>query len=125
MRRLIPALALALAVATGCSSDSTGPNGSIVGTYSLRTINGYQLPYSVGYNRSITSETLTLNNDGSYNDAAYYSDGTSFVEYGYYSQQNNAITFNDQTDNYTYQGSISGSVLTEITPGYTATYQKN
>lgn len=125
MRRFIPLLALAVAMATACTNDSTSPNGSIVGTYSLRTINGSPLPYNVNFNSTVTSELLTLNRDNSYSDVAQYSNGTSFVEQGYYSQYNNAITFNDQTDGLQYQGSISGNVLTEITSGYTAAYQKN
>lgn len=125
MRRLVPLLTLAVALTTACNSDSTGPNGSIVGSYSLRTINGSPLPYTVNYNTTINSELLTLNNDGTYTDVAYYSNGNSYVESGYYSQNNNALTFNDQTDGITYQGSVSGNVLTEITNGYTAAYQKN
>ena len=125
MRRLLPFAFAAVALTAACNSDSTGPNGSIVGTYSLRTINGSPLPYQVGYNQTITSEQLALNNDGSYSDIAYYSNGTSYQEVGYYSANNNAITFNDQTDGITYQGSVSGNVLTEINGGYTAAYQKN
>jgi hypothetical protein len=125
MRRLIPLLALAFVAATACNNDSTGPNGSIVGNYQLRTINGSQLPYQVSFNKVIQSEQLTLNSDGSYSDVADFSDGTNFVEQGYYSQNNNLLTFNDQTDGITYQGSISGNVLTESTNGYTAVYQKN
>ncbi len=125
MRRLIPLLALAFVAATACNNDSTGPNGSIVGNYQLRTINGSQLPYQVNSNTIIQSEQLTLNADGSYSDVADFSDGTNFVEQGYYSQNNNLLTFNDQTDGITYQGSISGNVLTESTNGYTAVYQKN
>lgn len=125
MRRLVPLLTLAVALTAGCNSDSTGPSGSVVGSYSLRTINGNSLPYTVNYNTTINSELLTLNNDGTYTDVAYYNNGNSYVESGYYVQNNNAITFNDQTDGITYQGSVSGSVLTEITNGYTAAYQKN
>lgn len=131
MRRLFSAITIAMALATGCSSDITGPNGSIVGTYSLRTVNGSPLPYQVSYNRAIRSEEVRLNSDGSYTDYAYYTDGSSFTENGYWTQYNNQITFDDQTDHLQYQGSISGSVLTESTPGsngspgYIAVYQKN
>ena len=125
MRRVLPFLSLAFAITTACTTDSTGPSGSITGTYSLRTINGSALPYQVNSSTIIQSEQLTLNADGSYTDFAQFSNGTSFTEVGYYSQFNNAITFNDQTDGITYQGSISGNVLTEITGNVTAAYQKN
>jgi hypothetical protein len=125
VRRLIPIVTLAAAFAAGCSNSSTSPSGSIVGTYTLQTINGSTLPYTVSSTRAISSEQLSLNNDGTYNDVSRYTDGSSFTEVGYYTQYNNAITFNDQTDNLTYQGSVSGNVLTEISNGFTAAYQKN
>ncbi len=125
MRRFLPLLTLAVALTTACNTDLLGPGSSVRGSYALRTINGSTLPYSVSYNRRITQEKLSLNRDGSYDDVAYYDDGTSYTEYGYYTQNNTAITFNDQTDNITYQGSVSGSVLTVISGGYTAVYQKN
>ena len=44
MRRLVMfALASTLAA---CSLDSTGPNGSVAGNYTLRTIDGQRLPYT-------------------------------------------------------------------------------
>lgn len=125
MRRLLPLLTLAVALTTACSTDLLGPGSSVSGRYTLRTINGSPLPYMVSYGRRLTQEKLTLNQDGSYDDVAYYDDGTSYDEFGYYTQNNNAITFNDQTDNITYQGSLSGNVLTVISGGYTATYQRN
>lgn len=125
MRRLLPMLSLAFAMTTACSSDATSPSGTIEGSYSLRTVNGSTLPYQVNGNQFINSESLTLRSDGSYTDIAQFSDGTQFVEQGYYSWNNNSITFNDQTDGIVYQGSISGNVLTEISGGFTATYQKN
>jgi len=58
-------------------------------------------------------------------DIASYSDGSTFREFGSYTLNNNAITFFDQSDGITYQGSISGNVLTEISGQYTSVYQKN
>ena len=59
MRRLA-LLLLALA----CGGDATGPEDSVAGTYSLRTVNGANLPYVVfqsGQDKSeLTSDVLTL-----------------------------------------------------------------
>ena len=69
-------------------------------------------------------EDLTLGIDGSYQDLVTFSDGTSQQELGVYSVSNNLITFSDQTDGITYTGSVSGSVLTSSSNGFTSVYQK-
>jgi hypothetical protein len=126
MRRLVTALSLAFTFAgtAACSTDSTGPSGSVNGNYSLQTLNGSPLPVYVG-NTQLTSERRTLNSDGTYTDVAYYSNGNYFTEYGYFTQYNNSITFDDQTDRTSYEGSISGNVLTTFSPGYTAVYRRD
>lgn len=128
MRRFVAVLAAAAMLSGAACTDSnsvTNPTVDIAGTWSLRTLNGSSLPYNLG-NRSIISEQLSLNNDGTYSDVATYSDGNFFNEVGYYTVNNNVITFQDQTDQIQYTGSISGSVLTEIdnVSGFTSVYQK-
>ena len=54
-----------------------------------------------------------LNSDGSYIDQAHFSNRQDSVEQGFWSINNNLITFNDQTDGINYTASLSGSVLTE------------
>ena len=126
MRYLIPLFA-AVTLATACgNNDLVSPTGNVTGRWDLRTLNGSPLPYTINSRVAVTAEQLTLNNDGSYSDVASYSDGTTFTELGYYTLNNNAITFQDQTDGITYSGSISGNVLTEITNNgaFTSVYQK-
>ena len=126
MRFFVPVFALAATLATACSgNDATSPNVSITGTWNLRTLNGSPLPVAVAPGSTIIAEQLTLNSDGTYTDVASYSNGTSFNEFGYFSVSNNLITFNDQTDHITYTGSISGSVLTEVSGQFTSVYQKD
>lgn len=121
MRRLVM-LALAGTLAA-CSTDSTGPNGSVTGTYTLRTIDGQPLPYTFSSGLRLTSDQITLRTDGSYEDVSRYSDGTSFVDDGDYTSYNGAVTFYSTTGQ-TYQGSISGNVLTQILNGYTQVFQR-
>lgn len=121
MRRLVM-LALAGTLAA-CSTDSTGPNGSVTGTYTLRTIDGQPLPYTFSSGLRLTSDQITLRTDGSYEDVSRYSDGTSFVDDGDYTSYNGAVTFYS-TSGDTYQGSISGNVLTQILNGYTQVFQR-
>ena len=121
MRRLVM-LALASTLAA-CSTDSTGPNGSVTGTYTLRTIDGQPLPYTFSSGLRLTSDQITLMTDGTYQDVSRYSDGSSFVDEGDYTSYNGAVTFYS-TSGETYQGSISRDVLTQILNGYTQVFQR-
>ena len=121
MRRLVM-LALAGTLAA-CSTDSTGPNGSITGTYTLRTIDGRPLPYQFSSGLFLTSDQIILRTDGSYEDVSRYSDGSSFVDEGDYTSYNGAVTFYS-TSGDTYQGSISRDVLTQVLNGYTQVFQR-
>ncbi|HKP15016.1 MAG TPA: hypothetical protein VJT85_03100, partial [Gemmatimonadaceae bacterium] len=68
MRRLVMfALAGTLAA---CSLDSTGPNGSVSGNYTLRRINGQSLPYTFSGGLRLMSDDLTLMSDGTYQDVS-------------------------------------------------------
>ena len=130
MRRI--ALLAAIVALAACSNDATSPSVSLVGTYSLRTINGNPLPFTFSSGSMLVSDRLSLNADNSYVDIATFSNGSTSTEQGFWSSNNNVITFNDQTDNIQYTGSLSGSVLTEIfnnTGGFsgsvTEVYQKD
>jgi len=122
MRRLAM-FALASTMAA-CSLDSTGPNGSVTGSYTLRTINGQSLPYTFQSGRRLTSDQLTLYSDGTYDDVSQYSNGTSTFDEGDYTSNNGAITFYS-TSGDTYQGSVSGDVLTQIVNSYTQVFERD
>lgn len=110
---------------TACANDATAPSTSVEGSYSLQRINGATLPYTFSNGLQLMSEQLVLNTDGTFTDIARYSNGRSSTEVGYYTSLNGSITFNDQTSGTTYQGSLSGTVLTEIVNGFTEIFQKN
>jgi hypothetical protein len=130
MRRI--ALLMAVIALAACN-DATSPNGSAVGTYSLRTVNGSNLPYTFSDGSVLVSDQLVLNSDGSYVDQAQFSNGLQpNPEQGFWSINNNLITFNDQTDGINYTASLSGSVLTEtfnnnggFSGSVTEVYQRN
>lgn len=118
-------LGLALALVAGCTTDATGPSVSLDGSYSLRTVNGFTLPYTFSSGVTLTSDVLTLNSDGSYVDVSTYSNAPSSTHTGYFTSINGAaVTFTDLSSGLTYQGSLSGSVLTEILNGFTQAYLK-
>lgn len=130
MRRIV--VLAALVTLAACTNDATSPTVSLVGSYSLRTVNGNALPYTFGNGAVLVNDQLTLNNNSTYTDVATFSNSSTAVEQGTWSNNNNVITFNDQTDNIQYTGSLSGSVLTEIFPdnsgfgtSVTEVYQKN
>ena len=110
MRRI--ALLLAVVALTACN-DATSPNGSPAGTYTLRTINGFSLPYTFSYGSVLISDQLVLDSDGRYIDQARFSNAPDVIEQGFWSINNNLITFNDETEGINYTASLSGNVLTE------------
>ena len=121
MRRLVM-LALAGTMAA-CSADSTGPNGSVTGTYVLRKINGQTLPYTLPSGRQLISDRLTLYSDGTYEDVSQYSNASSTFDEGDYTNKNGAITFYSTSQDI-YQGSVSGNLLTQILPSYTQVFER-
>ena len=129
MRKI--ALLAALVALAACNNDSTSPNGSANGNFSLRTVNGNPLPFTFSDGSVLVSDQLTLNSNGTYIDVATFSNAGSATEQGLWSINNNLINFEDQTDNFSYQGSLSGSVLTESFPAsrgsgsITEVYQRN
>lgn len=138
MKRLFVIVAAAALAGLAACSDNTGPSGSVQGRYVLRTVNGGTLPYDLGVDQTsgadvqIVADTLWLNSNANYQETIYYqytgSTGTTVQpedEIGTYSSNNGSITFFDQTDGgIQYQGSVSGTTLTEISSGYTLVYQK-
>jgi len=120
----IAALAFGLS-ACNDASNAVGPNDSLAGEYSLRTVNGNPLPFTFSDGTTISSDVLTLFVDGTFSESFQMPDGRVFVDQGFYTANNGALTFTDQTAGVTYSGSISGSVLTEIFPsGLTEVFQR-
>ncbi len=131
--------AVALVAGLAACSDLTGPSGSVNGRYVLRTVNGAYLPYGIGQDNNtgayveVYADTMWLDPSGSYEDRVTfrnsYNDGTvnfdQQIEDGTWTANNGSIQFYDQTDGgVTYQGSLSGSILTEIAQGYTQVYAR-
>lgn len=121
----VPIIAATMMFAAACNSDATSPTVSIVGTWNLRTLNGFTVPASASNGSLISSEQLTLNNDGTFTDF-YVSNGTQFEDVGFYNVSGSVITFTDQTlNNFQFTGSVSGNVLTTQAGNDVAVYQKS
>jgi hypothetical protein len=122
--RKLSTLVLALGLAA-CANDATAPSTSVDGSYTLKSVNGSTLPYTFSNGLQLVNEQLIMNTDGSFTDQSQYSNGQISTDTGFWTNLNGSITFNDVTAGITYQGSLSGTVLTEIVSGFTQTFQKN
>jgi hypothetical protein len=100
---LVLMLATALSL-SACNDIGTGPAGSLTGTYTLRTLGGQQLPATLFYTSAsdhveIVSSQITLNTNGTYDDATRIQD----TEFG------RTQVYDERTEG-TWQ--LSGSELT-------------
>jgi hypothetical protein len=123
-RSAIVFTALAIGLAACNDSNSVGPTSNIAGLYSLRAINGTNLPVTFSSGRTLVSDVLTLNVDGTFSDDAQFSDGSVEVEQGFYTNNNGAIDFTDRDTGQRFSASISGNILTEFVEGLTEVYQR-
>lgn len=126
MRRFtIATLALAISLAACNDSNSVGPTASVAGMYSLRAINGSNLPVTFSDGSRLMSDVLTLNLDGTFSDVAQFDDGSVSVQQGFYTNNNGSIQFTDRDTGQTFTASLSGTILTEFVGGQTEVYQRN
>lgn len=132
-RILVLALVFVLA-ACGGDGGSTGPDNGHVGTYTLQTVNGGGLPFTVvqvGANRlEITAGRITLNADNTLsgslttretvNGAVTTEQG---LETGTYVRNGTNISY-QTSDGETGAMTLSGSSLTQTIEGLTLVYRK-
>lgn len=131
MRYLVALLCVALAAC----SDSTGPGAEThVGVYTLRTVNGQGLPFTlaqVGSDKiEVTAERLTVNADGTFSGLTTYrvtEAGRVSIEsdtwFGTYQLRGTNVTFTD-SEGFTGAGAYVDGVLTLSVEGFTFLYRK-
>ena len=137
MRRLL-ALAMVLTTtltAVGCS-DSTSPANSLAGTYSLRTVNGAQLPVTIisspGYTSEVLAGSIVLDTQGNYTGTIRYRDtysGQQPTQYddtilGYWTLSGSQLTLTDSQTGDQYLATVSGGTITLNGSGYSEVYSK-
>ena len=114
------AIALLAIGMAACTNDSTSPNGSVRGTYDLRTVNGSNVPILVSGGCTLTADQLIISSDGSYQEDFVYSDCAETFDSGTYSVTNNVVDFFSDFGS-TFTGSVSGNVLTIEVPNQAGT----
>jgi hypothetical protein len=126
-RRLVLGALLVLLAACG---DSTGPE-TIVGTYSLRTVNGAGLPYVIAQagadKDELIDDAFTLNEGGTWTESGHLRSTRSgvvttqsVVASGTYTRTGTAITLTDGSESTS--GTVSAGTLTISDQGVSAVY---
>ena len=126
MRKLIGSILLAMVVACG-GDKATGPNASITGNYTLRTVNGNTVPAVVFQNTTekeeLTAGNINLNADRTWSGAlslrsTNLTNGAtatlSLPANGTYTNNNGSITLTDASDNTQLTGTVGGGTLTIV-----------
>ena len=135
MRRLVALLALVTLGA--CGSDSgTGVNSdNLEGTYSLRSINGTPLPYTVqsGLNSvTLTSDIITIASNGSWTETILYrqtvngvtTNGTE-ADGGMWVRAGNDVSLESNiTQGTAYSGTFSNGTLTFDDVGFVVVFRR-
>lgn len=135
-RLLVLAMALATSLTAISCSDSTSPQASLSGTYTLRSVNGSTsspwLVYNGSYADEVLSSTITLDAQGNYSTTTYGRTtypGSTPVGYtdtfgGYWTLSGSTLTLVDTYNNVTYYATVSGSDIIINASGLTQIYSK-
>lgn len=137
IRRLV-VLALCAVTATlaACGGDSaTGPSASIAGAYTLRTVNGGGLPFTlaqVGADKlELLNETVVLSEGGTFTQQGSFritEAGVVSTEFyadaGAYTRSGTAVTFVFNSDGSSGTGTVASGTITVAFEGFSLVYRK-
>jgi hypothetical protein len=128
MQRLL--LGLALMVSVACLGDGMTGSSTVTGSYTLRTVNGSNLPYTVtGTGIEIVDETITLHEGFTYIRSGHTrttTNGqlTTTNDSGTYGLQGTSITFNSNAGGQGTPALIDGNKMTIVKSGITSVFRK-
>lgn len=117
MRRFtVMTLVMAVALLTACDGDSTGNGGSIVGTYTLQTLNGMNLPVAPSGLPPPTPPGAVLTFELTAGSVRLNSDDTCSLSLTFRTTIDGTVTAtNTETDTCTY--SVTGTTIRFDFPG--------
>jgi hypothetical protein len=134
--RFVSAAVLVLAVACGASDAGTAPtSSSVVGTWTLQSVNGSALPFVVsqtGANKlELVSDVVSATASGTFTQSTTIRNTTngqvttqSVPDAGSYSLNGTAVTFQFNSDNSVGTGSLNGNTMTVAQDGFAYIYKR-
>ena len=131
------ALVLAVGLGLGACGDSSGPEDEddISGTYTLQTINGSPLPFTLGefegFKLEIMSDVFLFNTNGTFRDISVVRETDNGVQtistdtiIGTFTQVNNTIVLTAE-EGESLTATLSGNnTMTAVGQGFTFVYRK-
>ena len=134
LRRLIPLVALSVAVACGSDSTTQPTTASLAGTWTLQSVNGNPLPFTLqtsGTDRlDLLSDVVTASANGTYTEVLQFrptingqSTTQSQSDAGTFTVNGTAVTLSsNQAGNIT--GALTGHTLTLTEEGFVWVFAK-
>lgn len=127
--------AIIAAIICCACKDSTVAVGTIRGTYTLRTIDGVDLPFTIstanGAVTAVVADSITLLENGIFHEAGTRSVTTNGVtttsktsNYGSYSLLSTSCTLHSDVDGINRTGQIEGATMTLLEPGHVDVFKK-
>ena len=134
MRRLIPLVALAVAVACGSDSTTQPTMTSVAGTWTLQSVNGGPLPFTLTQTGSdkleLLSDVVTANSNGTYTEVAQFrttingqATTNTETDAGTFTLNGTAVNLSSPQTGST-NGVLSGNTLTLTETGYAWVFVK-
>ena len=128
-------LGLAMLVSVGCFKDYSTGVGTVTGAYTLRTINGSALPYTINVDAStqkvIIDDMITLFSGGSYSrvqhatvTAAGQTTAQTNTEGGAYILLGTSVTLNPSPSGRSTVTTVDGRTMTLVESGITWIFMK-
>jgi hypothetical protein len=129
MRTRVMFALMLLAAATACKS-STSPTDSYVGSYALKTYNGFTLPYTAtvsGVSFTLNSGTVSVLANGTWSSSLTATPSSvSSTASGTYTVSGSTLTFTNTVDGSKATATFANNSLTAVTgtPPITLVYTK-
>jgi hypothetical protein len=127
-------LGLATMIVTACGSDTSTAPDAVVGIWTMQSVNGSPLPYTVqlgGQTYQILADQLTLRSSRTFTDEFTIQQPTetggvdfqTIPSSGTFAVNGNTVVFT-YTDGSTETGTVSGESMTIAESGFSAVYTK-
>jgi hypothetical protein len=132
---LRPLMGLVVALSVGCLGDGMTGSSTVTGAYTLRTVNGAPLPYTIvgsgTAKTEIIDDVITLYEGGTYAESGHSRTtvsgqvaNESNTEAGSYSLFGTSVTLRSSDGGRTRMPTIDGNTMTVVESGMTSVFTK-